>query len=364
MRNWRSRSWKIARLSVVLAALFDVQILGSIPGKESPKRLVEFYTVDVWDDDYYPYWQSAILHVTRQKGGAEVQYTYIASATQPCGDPAIKGVTVLLPNTKLEELTSGLDLCLLDASSFNRNATKPAKKPEPFSTERSAVVAKCGTEERIFEMPKFEMNDEILKRIEPSAALMSQLSAYVLKKAFPSDKTRDVFWGVDPSLAVLEEESLQLEELRAGAFDKAFWFGFKGVHPGIPAQVVTSVDPTLGSDSDRGKLHNVLENYRHPGRGYSGRTGVLLDSQGFNFKQYVAPNYSPLAAQAGVEGTVTLSLKVDRVSGKVESIDVISGHALLRGPATKAAMQWQFDPTQTLPEQIKVVLNFSHPCGN
>ena len=364
MKNWRVRSWKNARLSVLFAAVFGVPILSSIPQKELGKNPVEFYTVDVWDDDYYPYWQSAILHVTSHEKSVKVQYVYIASATQPCDEAAIKGMSVFLPNTRLDELTNGLDFCRLPASSFNRNLTKYTKKPEPFDTMRSAVVARCGTEERVFEMPTFKMNRRILKQIEPSAAPMSQLSAYILRKAFPIDKTRDIFWGVDPSLSEIAEGSPQLEELRSGTFDKAFWFGFKGLHPGIPAQVVTSVDPTIGSDSDLGKLRNVLVKYRHPARGNSGRTATLADSQGYKLKQYVAPEYSPLAAQTHIEGKVVLSLGLNRVLGQVESIDVISGHALLQDSAMKAAKQWQFDTSQALPEQVKVVLDFSFHCRN
>src|SRR5260370_17293142 len=109
-------------------------------------------------------------------------------------------------------------------------------------------------------MPTFKMNRRILKQIEPSAALMSQLSAYILRKAFPIDKTRDIFWGVDPSLSEIAEGSPQLEELRSGTFDKAFWFGFKWVHPGIPGQVLTSVDPTIASDSHSANLRTVIVN--------------------------------------------------------------------------------------------------------
>lgn len=352
------------RLGALFLALALAPILGSIPKKDSHPKLAEFYAVDVWDDDFYPYWQSAILHITSQESGVKVLYVYIASATQPCDDPAIKGVTVFLPNTKMEQLTNGLDLCLLDTSTFNRNVAKSTKKPEPFETMRSAVVARCGLEERVFEMPKFKMNEKILKQIEPSAVPMSQLSAYLVRKAFPIDKTRDIFWGVDSSLTEFPEGSPQLEELRAGAFDKAFWFGFKGVHPGIPAGVVTSVDPTIGSDSDLGKLRNVLAKYRHPARGNSGRTATLADSQGFKLKQFVAPVFPPLAAQIRMEGRVTLSLRVDHSTGQVESVDVVSGHALLQDSSMKAAKQWQFDPTQALPEQIKVVLDFSLHCSN
>ncbi len=302
-------SWKIIRLGAVFVPLALAPILGSIPNKDLRPKLAEFYAVDVWDDDYYPYWQSAILHVTSQENGANVQYVYIASATQPCDDPEIKSVTAFLPNTRLEQLTNGLNVCLLDPAAFNRKVAEYSKKPEPFSTMRSAVVAKCGAEERVFEMPIFKMNDKILKKTEPEAVAMSQLSDYLLRKAFPADKTRDIFWGVDSSLSEISEGSPQLERLRAGAYDKAFWFGFKGVHPGITAQVVTSVDPTIGSDSDLGKLRNVLAKYQHPARRASGMTATLVDSQGYKFKEYVAPPYAPLAAQTHIEGKVVLSLQ-------------------------------------------------------
>lgn len=358
------KSWGITRLGVLSVSFSLAAILGSISTKDLHPKVTEFYLVDVWDDDFYPYWQSAILHVTSQENGLKVQYDYIASATQPCNDPEIKGVTVFLPNTKLEQLTNGLDLCLLNTSTFNRNVSKYTKTPEAFDTVRSAVVARCGSEDRVFEMPRFKMNEKILKQIEPSALPMARLSDFVLKKSFPVDKTSDISWGLDSSLSEIPEGSPQLEELRAGAFDKAFWFGFKGVHPGIPAQVVTSVDPTIGSDSDLGKLRNVLAQYRHPARGITGRTATLADSQGFKFKQYVAPVYSPLAAQMQVEGKVVLSLGVDHGTGQVESVGIVSGHVLLDDLAVKAAKLWQFEPSQTLPGQIKVVLDFSLHCGN
>src|SRR5271165_5345856 len=132
MKSWHACIWKYARASVLFAALFGLPILGSIPKKDLHRKLADFYAVDVWDDDYYPYWQSAILHITSQENGAKVQYVYIASATQPCNDPEIKGVTAFLPNTRLEQLTNGLDLCLLDASTFNRNVSKYTKKPDSF----------------------------------------------------------------------------------------------------------------------------------------------------------------------------------------------------------------------------------------
>lgn len=223
-------SWELSRLGALFVSFSLAPILSSIPKGDLHPKLSNFYAVDVWDDDYYPYWQSAILHITSQENGVKVQYIYIASATQPCNDPEIKGVSVFLPDTKLEQLTNELDLCLLDTANFNRNVSKYTKNPKPFSTARSAVIARCGAEERVFRMPVFKMNQKILKPVEPSALPMSQLSDFVLKKSFPGDKTRDTSRDLDSSLTELPVGSPQLEELRAGAFDRGFWFDFKGVY--------------------------------------------------------------------------------------------------------------------------------------
>jgi TonB family protein len=365
MNSRRICIWKIILLLVLCAALFITPMFSSNPGKESPARLTEFYTVDVWDDDFYPYWQSEIIHMTAQEGGVKLQCIYIASATQPCDDPAVKGVTAFFPRKELEDLTNGLYLCRIDASSFNQNVEKYARKPETFETVRSAVVAICGDEARVFRMPKFKMNDKLLKKREPSAQRMRNLSFYLLKQAFPIDKVRDVWWGGDSILSGIAADSPQIVELNSGRLNEAYWFGSKGAPPGLPAQTtVTAFDPTLGSDSDLGKLRNVLARYKRPSSGLRGRTGTLVDSQGYKLTRYVAPIYPPLAVQARIQGKVTLSLTVNRLTGQVEDAEVLNGHVLLKFSSLDSARKWQFDPSQGLPSKIDVLLDFSIHCGN
>jgi TonB family protein len=81
-------------------------------------------------------------------------------------------------------------------------------------------------------------------------------------------------------------------------------------------------------------------------------------------RQIIVPNYPLLAARAHVEGKVVLSLKVDRTTGQVMQADVISGHVLLNDSAIESAKKWQYEMSQTLPEKIKVVLDFSLHCEN
>lgn len=132
----------------------------------------------------------------------------------------------------------------------------------------------------------------------------------------------------------------------------------------IPAQVATSFDPTIGGDSDLGKLRNVLARYKQPNPEKVVRTGTLLDSQGYVIKHLVPPVYAPLAVQTQIEGKVTLLLTVDQVTGQVENVEVTSGHPLLRQSAADSAKQWQFEPSQKLSRKITAVLDFSFHCGN
>jgi rRNA maturation protein Nop10 len=221
------KNWRISILAL-FSALFGVMMfvprISSRPNKELATGLVEFYTVDVGDVDFYPYWESEIVHVTKQVDAAELDYTYIASATLPCNAPALRGRTVTLPRTTPEVLTNGLDLCRIDAAKFNRDAEKYTKKLEPFYTLRSAVVSVCGENVRVFKMPKFKMDEKLLKQKEPSAERMSRLLDYLKAKAFPPESR-------DPSLSDFASDSPQIQALKAGRFDRGYWFGLKGDYP-------------------------------------------------------------------------------------------------------------------------------------
>jgi TonB family protein len=80
---------------------------------------------------------------------------------------------------------------------------------------------------------------------------------------------------------------------------------------------------------------------------------------------YIASATFPCNAPAiRGRGRVILSLKVNQITGQVENAEVSSGHPLLVQSAVDNAKQWQFEPSQKLPEKITAVLNFSFHCGN
>jgi len=68
-------------------------------------------------------------------------------------------------------------------------------------------------------------------------------------------------------------------------------------------------------------------------------TGPVLD----NTVLKMQPVYPPVARAAHVEGKVLLHAIIDQ-DGAVESLDVISGPALLQGAAVNAVKQWKYRP--------------------
>ena len=334
MRKRHDTLVKIGGFILFSTSVFGSAILESETISVSYGKLEELYLVDVWENDSTPLWESGILHTQSRDGSVEVDYIRIVSSTTPCNDPQLSSSHTTLHDIRLEDLTDGLDLCSIDVSQFNHNAEKYSKQPEAFASARSAVVIRCGNEARVFKIPEFRMNMKDLRRIEPSAEKISGLFGRIREKAFPKENLTDIQLG-----------SKQFQKLKSGIFDSAYWYSVK-------------------SNSDINQLHYILGTYKHPARGESGRTGTILDTEEYKLKQHIVPNYPLLAARAHVEGTVVLSLEIDRATGHVLHANAISGHALLKDSAIESVKKWQFDISQTLPEMIKVILDFSLHCEN
>jgi len=65
------------------------------------------------------------------------------------------------------------------------------------------------------------------------------------------------------------------------------------------------------------------------------------------------PEYPALAKQAGIQGTVSLSVIVGK-DGKVQDIKVISGHPLLVQAALDAVKNWVYRPTLLNGDPVEV----------
>ncbi len=67
----------------------------------------------------------------------------------------------------------------------------------------------------------------------------------------------------------------------------------------------------------------------------------------------VQPEYPPLARQARVQGTVLLRAVIDG-EGKIENLQVLSGHPLLVASAVKAVQQWRYRPYYLNEQPVEV----------
>jgi protein TonB len=83
-------------------------------------------------------------------------------------------------------------------------------------------------------------------------------------------------------------------------------------------------------------------------------TGMLLKK--------VQPTYPPLARQARIQGSVVLKAVISK-NGKVENLQVVSGHPMLTSSAIEAVKQWQYKPYilngQPVEVETNITVNFT-----
>ena len=80
----------------------------------------------------------------------------------------------------------------------------------------------------------------------------------------------------------------------------------------------------------------------------------------------VQPQYPPLARQARIQGMVVLRAMISR-EGKIENVQVISGHPLLVKSAMAAVLQWRYRPyylnNEPVEVETQVTVNFTLSGG-
>ena len=80
----------------------------------------------------------------------------------------------------------------------------------------------------------------------------------------------------------------------------------------------------------------------------------------------VQPVYPPLARQARVQGIVVLRAMISR-EGKIENLQVVTGHPLLAKSAVDAVLQWRYRPyylnSQPVEVETQVTVNFTLSGG-
>ena len=85
-----------------------------------------------------------------------------------------------------------------------------------------------------------------------------------------------------------------------------------------------------------------------------------------NLIHRVQPEYPQLARQARIQGTVVLRAVISR-EGRIENLQVLSGHPLLVPAALDAVRQWRYRPyslnEQPVEVETQITVNFTLTGG-
>jgi periplasmic protein TonB len=71
----------------------------------------------------------------------------------------------------------------------------------------------------------------------------------------------------------------------------------------------------------------------------------------------VTPEYSPIAKQLKIQGSVQLDAVIAE-DGSVERVDIVSGNPVLTRAASEALKKWRFKPFLDGDKPVKVIASF------
>jgi Gram-negative bacterial TonB protein C-terminal len=311
--------------------------------------LQSFYiALHVFSDDLASGYEE-LLDVAASGKDVRVRLMRMSLANQYCPAPLVRAVERVLPKTSVKAL-AGTDICSNDPLGVERalDAAKPKTISSVFEAASQTVVARCGSQERIFDFPWAQTVDR-------------------------SKLTRSA-----PAVSALWDTYLRVSQR---AFGKAFAMSLE---PPARQQQFEALGNTLAGDLTSGKYqaaysdwpcHDLLDqdcrgNYlAWRLRGYAGAPLLreplppeLLEASAMRFVKYTTPVFSPIALSARVFGDVRLRMSADPLTGAATNVEVMSGPSLLSAAALAAAKSWQFEPGFGASAPIDVTLRFQIRC--
>lgn len=312
--------------------------------------LGEFYIVRQASSNKGPGWSDTILDVRDEVGGARVREIRIAPMNRNCGHfVTVKAVEHVLPNLVAAKVAGKFKLCSYPEDDF-AGVIQVAKRSdiEPESLEATAnvtIVAKCGTQERLYELPDPDLlKFEALKRADLRIAALWDLKDDVEERAFGKDFAF--------SKATIQQSKEQQElgakfvpEILAGKFDSGF------------------ADTTCPFAECRDhNAKSALEGYAGPIEDRDPAFVQLLNPASLHLSKFDLPSYPREAQRAGAQGEVRLKIFFDPSTGAVTNAEPLSGDDTLQDPAVSAARTWRFETGVGLKSPVEATLRFGFHC--
>lgn len=342
---------RITSFCLCFLSLITILPYVRVQSKNPSAHLDHFYIVATAISDASPFWYKYMLDVRPTTGGTTIRYVRIAPLDLLCGDVTVKAVETKLTGTTPMKLVGSNDPCALAMETAHQSIDKPKVMESMFESITFSVVASCGGEERVFELPfREEVDFKRLKKEDPRLANLWDLYSHVRKAAFGSNA---VFYEISEA----RDSELQqfgdslVPELLTGKYDMGF------------SEFCARPPLLRNPDCDPNPTRTLLHGFR-PGLKLPDRTPQLENPEQYHFIRYVAPVYPMIAQRARIESKINLEVVIDKDTGKTLKADVLSGHPLLNQSAIVAALQWQFDLSLQKPNQpiIRLVLIYSLAC--
>lgn len=323
--------------SAFLVAVLAVTGLSAAGEPNASKAdLKSFYIATHVVSDAAPFHIEYILDVTPTENGALVREARIApSVFCPKTFVSIKAGQRDITGTDVEKIAR-TDLCSLDAVEVESKIDRasPSQAISIFDTASHTVVARCGTSEKVFQLPIPEAVDfKKLKGIDRGLRPLWDLAGEISSDTFGKDFS---FYsaGTTEQQTFLKLGAQLLPILQSGAYDAAF---------------------------DKNYLQGLLEAYNGPAE-EPDPFHVGFTSSPEEWVRAPLPAYPALAKQARIFGEVHLIVALDPQTGSVTHAKSLSGHPLLADTVIAALKSWQYREGAAPKDSVEVRIDFSYRC--
>lgn len=214
-----------------LLALFVLLICAALAagqrhsGPKDTAPLLQFYTVTQVPSDEAHVWVDRILDVRAAGDGVRVRFIHIAPINSQCSHVvAVKAAERVVPKTTVANVAGKFKLCSYPEDDFAGVIQVAKRNEEELEVTRPVsrtIVAKCGTEERLFELPdKGTLKFDALKLADPRITALWDMAGEVETKVFGKDFS---FSGTPDQEKTMQELGAKFApDILAGMFDAGF----------------------------------------------------------------------------------------------------------------------------------------------
>lgn len=332
----RRRRRRCLRVAVILGSAFPVIVAPATPQARKLQRpLPEQFVIGrrTFFDIGPPFEFYEIFSVHRTaNNGASVERIQVTPPGEVCTRPASVEVSFASTAGSVGDLLGGMNPCTIPEKDLRREL-KRCKRCLIFSGADVVMQVGCGGEGRrirmdVLDRDMFEPHPVTPERTSWTMALLNRLD----KLLGSAVMDRPVFTLSEISPLRKPEAQPLLKDLEDGKLDGLF---------------------------DRGS-YRPSELFRQAQIPLAKPNVEVTSTLPFLPVTYEAPQYSPLARAAHVEGQVTLTLMV-KPDGHVASASFLSGNPILQSAVAAGVAQWTF-PAEAAGQEVHVAITFKMNC--